>query len=150
MTPPPPAVLPGDEASAPVLAVDPGRDKCGIAVVGPEGKVRYQGIVPSSAVAKAAAGLAREHGVGRLIVGDGTGAREVCRALASELALTPVLVDEHRSSERARRRFFRENPPRGWRRLIPVTLQTPNRPYDDYVAVMLAERYLDVQRQSRP
>jgi hypothetical protein len=56
--------------------------------------------------------------------------------------LEPVLVDEHRSSEQGRRRYFRDNPPRGWRRLLPVGLQTPPRAYDDYVAVILAERYL--------
>ncbi len=52
------------------------------------------------------------------------------------------MIDEHRSSEQGRRRYFRENPPRGWRRLLPVGLQTPPRAYDDYVAVVLAERYL--------
>ncbi|HKM17981.1 MAG TPA: pre-16S rRNA-processing nuclease YqgF, partial [Limnochordia bacterium] len=35
------------------------------------------------------------------------------------------------------------HPPRGWRRLLPVSLQTPPVPIDDYVAVILAQRYLD-------
>ena len=34
------------------------------------------------------------------------------------------------------------NPPRGWRRLLPVSMQMPPEPYDDYVAVILAQRFL--------
>jgi RNase H-fold protein (predicted Holliday junction resolvase) len=147
--PSPPSLPPGDPDPGSILAVDPGRDKCGLAVVAGDGQVRYQGIVPTAELAGVAARLAAEHGVAKLIVGDRTAAREVCRALAGVLPLTPVLVDEHRSSERARQRFFQENPRRGWRRLLPVTLQTPDRPYDDYVAVMLAERHLEVERQGR-
>jgi hypothetical protein len=116
--------------------------------MGRDGKPRHQGIVPTSEIAAESARLAGEFGVTTLIVGDRTNARGVCRALAAHLSLQPVMVNEHRSSERARRRFFEANPPRGWRRLLPVTLLTPNRPYDDYVAVLLAEEYL-ADRDSR-
>jgi len=142
------SVTPGEEASAPVLAVDPGRDKCGLAVVERNGRVLYQGIVATAKVAEAAAGLVGDHGVGQVVVGDRTAAKEVCRALgAARPPMTPTLVDEHRSSEEGRRRFFRDNPPRGWRRLLPISLQTPPHPYDDYVAVLIAERYLASQQR---
>ena len=39
--------------------------------------------------------------------------------------------------------YWREHPPRGLMRLIPVTMQVPPVPVDDYVAVILAERYFD-------
>jgi hypothetical protein len=53
-------------------------------------------------------------------------------------------VDEHGTTLRARARYFTDHPPRGWRRLIPRSLQTPPEPYDDYVAVLLAEAALTV------
>ena len=141
---------PPAESEGPVLAIDPGRDKCGVAVVGLDGRVLHREIVPTREVADAASRLVAEYGVSRLVVGDRTGAKEVCRALAARVRLPPQMVDEHRSSEQARRRFLEENRPRGWRRLLPITLLSPGRPYDDYVAVLLAERYLKKRNQAGP
>jgi RNase H-fold protein (predicted Holliday junction resolvase) len=133
---------PPNEAG-PVLAVDPGRDKCGVAVVTAEGAVLHQAVVSAPEVGGAVAELMARHRVTRLVLGDRTAAKQVAEALRrAGVALPPVIVDEHRSSEEGRRRYFQENPPRGWRRLLPTTLQTPPRAYDDYVAVVLAERYL--------
>jgi RNase H-fold protein (predicted Holliday junction resolvase) len=130
-------------AEGPILAIDPGREKCGVAVVDLDTQVLHREIVPSREIAEAASRLVDAYHVTQLVVGDRTAAKDVCRALAAaQIRLVPRMVDEHRSSEQARRRFFQENPPRGWRRLLPVTLLTPDRPYDDLVAVMLAERYL--------
>jgi hypothetical protein len=52
-------------------------------------------------------------------------------------------VNEKHSSERARLRYFKETPPRGIWRLIPITLQVPPVPIDDYAAVIVAEDYLE-------
>lgn len=129
-----------------LLAVDPGRDKCGLAVVTEEGRVVYQAVVGAAVVGEEVARLIAEHKVTRLLLGDRTAASSIREQLRqAELPLEPVVVDEHRSSEEGRRRYFQENPRRGWRRLLPVSLQTPPRPYDDYVAVVLAERYLRAQ-----
>jgi hypothetical protein len=115
-------------------------------VVDPDARVLHREIVPTSGIAAAASLLIEAYHPTRLVVGDRTAAKDVCRALATaRVRLVPQMVDEHRSSEQARRRFFRENPPRGWRRLLPETMLTPNRPYDDIVAVLLAERYLASQ-----
>jgi len=126
-----------------VIAVDPGRQKCGIAVVDAEGEVLDRTVVPTAEMPQRVKAWAQEHAAGQVIVGNGTTAAAASAALkAADPSLEPVLVDEHRSTEAARRRYFAENPPRGWRRLIPTSLQVPPRPYDDYVAVILAERYL--------
>jgi RNase H-fold protein (predicted Holliday junction resolvase) len=130
-----------------VLAIDPGRGKCGIAVVQADGQVLHQAVLPAAQVAPEVARLVQEHRVTRLLLGDRTAAREIAAALRqAKLPLEPTIVDEHRSTEEGRRRYFRENPPRGWRRLLPVSLQTPPRAYDDYVAIILAQRYLKTTR----
>ncbi len=129
-------------AAGTVLAVDPGTEKCGLAVVQSDGTVLHHEVLPVANLASVAAERAQRHAVQRVVVGDRTGAREIRDALSAQLALPIFLVDEHRSSEQGRRRYFRDNPPRGWRRLLPVGLQTPPRPYDDYVAIVLAERHL--------
>ena len=135
-----------EQPTGPVLAVDPGRDKCGIAVVRADGQVLYRGIVSATQVADQVSQLVKQYDVVRLLLGDRTAAKEVGRRLReSGCPLEPLLIDEHRSSEEGRRRYLRDNPRRGWRRLLPIGLQTPPRAYDDYVAVILAERYLASQ-----
>lgn len=141
----------GDAAPAPdnaggetVLAVDPGRAKCGVAVVsGPTVRRLHMAVVESERlVVEVAALLRRFPQVSRLLVGGGTGSATLRRALQDtfpELAL--LTVDEHGSSERARRRFVREIPGPGWRRFIPPGLRFPERSYDDFVALLLAEEY---------
>jgi RNase H-fold protein (predicted Holliday junction resolvase) len=131
-----------------ILAIDPGRDKCGIAVVNRDGVALAQEVVPTSALAQRAAELAARYDIRVIVMGDRTGADAATEALAAVLPeIETAAVNEHRSTEEARRLYFRDHPPRGWRRLIPVTMQTPLRPYDDYVAVILARRYLQERQE---
>jgi hypothetical protein len=51
-------------------------------------------------------------------------------------------VPERDTTRRARERYFADHPPRGWRRLIPLSLQTPSVPIDDYAAWIIAEQFL--------
>ncbi|MDP7423155.1 MAG: resolvase, partial [bacterium] len=51
------------------------------------------------------------------------------------------LVDERESTLEGRRRYFQEHPPRGLWRLVPLSLRYPPEPFDDLVAVILAERF---------
>lgn len=111
-----------------------------------DGRAIYHAVVLTPDLGREVRRLAAEHGVVTLVLGDRTAARQVEAALReSGVGLVPVIVNEHRSSEEGRRRYFRDNPRRGWRRLLPVSLQTPPRAYDDYVAIVLAERYLSAR-----
>ncbi|OFX17609.1 MAG: hypothetical protein A2Z18_10290 [Armatimonadetes bacterium RBG_16_58_9] len=136
------------------MAIDPGRAKCGLAVVrrvAPPAEpgstptlteVLHQQVTSTTDLDEAVSELTRAYSPDVVIVGNGTTsahAVEVARGLQD----APVeLVEERFTSLLARKRYFRENPPRGLRRLIPTSLQNPPRPHDDYVAVILAERYL--------
>lgn len=136
-----------NEHSGTVMAIDPGRAKCGVAVVArPAGsadpEVLHQQVVGADDIGRVAEELAVRFRPEVVLVGGGTASRAVVE-LAESLGAAPVrVVDEGRTTLQARARYFRHNPPRGLRRLIPLSMQTPRRPYDDYVAVILAERYL--------
>jgi len=125
-----------------VLAIDPGREKCGLALVSGKGALHKE-VVPREDVALIVAHLAAEHILDKVIVGNGTGGGGLAEDLRASVAVPVEMVDETLSSRRARDRFFEDNPPRGLRRLIPRGLLTPDRPYDDYVALILAEDYLN-------
>ena len=125
-----------------LLALDPGRLKCGLAV-GRPGAVLSRAILPTGQVPAAVADWVKRYGVTRIIVGGGTGSGAVLAALARVTGLPSVeTVEETGTTLEARRRYFRDHPPRGWRRLLPVTLQLPPEEYDDYVAELLLERVL--------
>jgi RNase H-fold protein (predicted Holliday junction resolvase) len=123
-----------------VLAVDPGREKCGVAVCAAEGIIA-QRVVPTAEVAGLVGRWAAEHGVDLVLVGDRTGGKRVLETIRG-LPVAACLAEEAETTLAARRRYFRDHPPRGWRRLLPLTLQVPPEPYDDYAAALIGERYL--------
>lgn len=123
-----------------VLAVDPGRDKCGLAVVTPDCVILKQ-IIPRSEIARIVVEMVSEHAPDEIIVGNGTGSSGLIEELKS-LSIPLLAVEESYSTQRARARYFRENPPKGLLRFIPRGLLSPPCPVDDYAAVILAERYL--------
>ncbi|MFN3648234.1 MAG: pre-16S rRNA-processing nuclease YqgF [Armatimonadota bacterium] len=124
-----------------VLAIDPGRDKCGIAVVDARKGILARGVVPAGVIGTIARKWAAEHRAELLVVGSGTAPRKV-RADLQALDLPLEVMAEEHTTRRARERYFQENPPRGWRRLIPRGLLTPPVPVDDYAAVLIGEGYL--------
>ncbi len=124
-----------------ILALDPGRDKCGLAL-GDGARVVARAVVPRARLAEVVREWAGRFAVTRVIVGDRTGAAEVRRLLEQALPQVPVsLVPEEGSTLLARRLYFRDHPPRGWRRLVPLSLQVPPEPYDDYAAEVLLGRF---------
>jgi len=128
-----------------VLGVDPGRDKCGVAVCEP-GRVLARAVVAPLDLPGLVARWAAQHEVGAVVVGGGTGSRQVIAALSGLRAssrLPALAVEEERNTTlSARRRYFEEHPPRGWRRFVPRSFQIPPEPYDDYAAIVIAEGYL--------
>jgi RNase H-fold protein (predicted Holliday junction resolvase) len=129
-----------------VAAVDPGRDKCGLAVVARDGAVLRRAVVPTDGVVEAVRVAFQEYPLQAVVLGDGTTSASLRREL--EAAGWPVeLVDEYGTTLRARERYFQEHPPRGLGRLIPTSFRTPPTPYDDYVAVLLAEDYWNRQKE---
>lgn len=125
-----------------VMAIDPGRRKAGVAVVERGGQVLYRAVLTVQELESQLPELCARFRPRAVVVGGGTGWRVVQPLLRPIAAEVPVhVVDESYTSEQARRRYLRENPPRGWRRLLPAWLRTPDQPYDDYVAIILAERY---------
>ncbi|HEX6971012.1 MAG TPA: hypothetical protein VF234_02190 [Limnochordia bacterium] len=142
-----------DAVPAYVLAVDPGRLKCGIAVMDAEDRIRLKEVVPNDAVLARLLAYAERFAPAMVVLGDRTGSRgwraRIERALG-ERVIGLALVDEHLSTVEARRRYLAEHPPRGWRRLIPPPFRVPDRPVDDYVAVILAERYRRRRRHGPP
>jgi RNase H-fold protein (predicted Holliday junction resolvase) len=123
-----------------VLAVDPGRGKCGLAVLDGDA-VLARAVVSRDDLGASIRSLKRKFTIAEIVVGNRTTAEAVSAVVRGELPGVPVsFVDETGTTLEARRLYFTEHPPRGWRRLVPRGLRVPPEPYDDYAAVALARR----------
>lgn len=126
----------------PIIAVDPGRAKCGVAVVSP-GQVPFRALVPTAELGLTVAYLLGRAPEAAVVVGSGTGSAAVVAALQSACSGVVVhFVPEAGSTLEARSRYWRDHGPRGWQRLLPPGLRVPPRPVDDYAALVLSERWL--------
>jgi RNase H-fold protein (predicted Holliday junction resolvase) len=126
-----------------ILAIDPGSKKCGLAIVGARGEVVIQTIVATAALVPTVIEQTNRYPITLIVIGNRTRSKEIQKAL-QPVKLPSVLVEEDNSTLEGRYRYLREHTP-GWARFIPLGLRVPKQPFDDYVAVILAERYLKLK-----
>ena len=130
----------------PILAIDPGRDKCGLAVLNRANGVLRHSVVGVSELFPASLQMTRQYGIRTIVLGNQTFSDEVRRMLQplldQQLVQEIIFVDERGSTEMARSRYWQAFPPSGWRRLIPRGLLVPLCAIDDFAAIILGERFL--------
>jgi RNase H-fold protein (predicted Holliday junction resolvase) len=131
-----------------ILGFDPGRDKCGLALMDTEPKLIYHQIVDSSKAIAIIQELVREYAIDSIVIGDGTTSKSWQDRLGSIAKVPIITVNEANSTLEARDRYWVMYPPQGIQQLIPRGLRVPPRPVDDIVAVLLIERYLGIGANS--
>lgn len=138
----------GNEQLLYIVGIDPGTDKCGMALLDYHGNFVQRVVVSTDEWTQILTQWAQNYNIKVLVLGDRTGAAKFRRQLESMLLHVVYLtgaqitmVDEHLSSVQGRRLYLLDHR-RGWQRFIPLGLRYPAEPYDDYVAEVLARRYL--------
>ena len=127
-----------------LAALDPGREKCGFAVVNGEGAVLFQKVIETLNLEREITDKYFEYAFTTLVLGNGTTSKEAKKRIEEAVPLLNVLlVDEYRTTDMAKRVYWQAHPPCGWRRLLPVTMLVPPEPVDDFVAIILARRFLE-------
>lgn len=128
---------------ATILGFDPGRDKCGLAVMGENFQLYYHQTVPAQTAIATIQSLLQKWSISVIVMGDRTTAKQWRSQLESTYNRLPiVMVDEHNSTLEARDRYWQMYPPKGLAKLVPQGLREPPTPIDDIVAILLIERYL--------
>ena len=125
-----------------IIGVDPGRDKCGVAVLNSGGVVKFSKVVPTGDLELTLKKLAAQFDVELLILGNGTTHLDAENKIKA-LNLPVKVVDEKFTTEEARKLYWKKNPPRGWRKLLPTSMQVPPDPVDNLVAEILVLRHLN-------
>ena len=125
------------------MGIDPGRDKCGVAVLTAAGEIKYQQVVPTEELDSVIKNLAAEFKIESVILGDGTTHKAAAQKV-SAAGLNFQLVDEKHTTEEARREYWKKNPPSGWRKFLPTSMQVPPEPVDAIVAEILVKKFLQL------
>ena len=109
-----------------ILGFDPGRYKCGLAIVSLDRSLCYHEVVLAESVLEHIESLRQTYPISLIVMGDQTGAKIWKQELS-------------RLNERDWEMF----PPKGLNRLLPQSKRSIPRPIDDIVAILLIERYLN-------
>ena len=127
-----------------IMGVDPGRDKCGVAVLDSEGEVKFSEVIATSEFEIVMQKLSAQFEIELAILGNGTTSTEAEKKLRAT-GLQVKIVDEKFTTEQARRLYWEKFPPRGWRKLLPTSLQVPPVPVDNIVAEILVKKFLEAE-----
>ena len=137
------------------LGIDPGRDKTGVALVEETGRILAVQVMRTRNFSDALLKFLYEQlrvsntwGLRKklpaVVLGNGTGSEEHKRQIEKALPGFPLyIVDEKYTTEEAKALYWELYPPKGWRMLIPLGLQTPPEPLDGYAAVVQVRRFLE-------
>ena len=129
-----------------ILGFDPGRDKCGIAIMDKNRQLHYNQVVDSAKITITITKLSQQFDINLIIIGDQTTSKIWQQNLTEIISekIPIIKIDERYSSLEARDRYWQINPPQGFVRLIPPGMRIPPKPIDDLVAIILIERYLNI------
>ena len=124
-----------------IIGVDPGRSKCGLAVVYDDGSRKSLAVVPTPEIGGRLDAEVRASDVRAICIGHATGSDSIVALCASRWPAIPRrVVDETNTTLEARRLYYVDHPPRGLWRFIPRGLLVPNEPLDAYAALLIVSR----------
>ncbi|MBD9298048.1 MAG: Holliday junction resolvase RuvX [Megamonas funiformis] len=125
-----------------ILAIDPGREKTGIAILKNSDVLEHK-IINSEELVQIIKSLLEKYIIKTIVMGNGTSSKKKYDLLKREfIDRDIVLINEYRTTDEARKLYFQENPPKGWKKLIPLGMQVPPVSVDDYAAIVIGRKYL--------
>ena len=122
------------------ISIDPGNKKFGYAIFDNNQNIISKGIKPVSEFENFSKHIKNKFGNAYIIIGNGTEHKYFFQTLKFYFDKID-LTDEKYTTEEARKLYFKENPPKGWKKFIPLTLLTPQVDIDDYAAIAIAQRF---------
>ena len=129
------------------VGIDPGKSKCGLAVVYADGERKSIAVVATDGLAERIDEELRTGPIAAFCVGDATSSDRVLELCERRWPQIPRrVVDETNTTLLARRLYYDDHPPRGLWRLVPRGLLVPKEPLDGYAAALIVERYRSARR----
>ncbi len=134
-----------------ILALDPGKDKTGIALVEEDGSLVEKKVVATKELLKTIS-LWIERNPRLIVMGNGTKHKEMKETVEELLkemgsSLSVALVNEKYTTEMGEAWYKRDHPAKGIARLIPSGMRSVPVPIDDYVAWIIGLIYLGIVKE---
>lgn len=127
-----------------ILSIDPGREKTGIALLNQTKEILMHKIIESKLLIETIEQLVESYQIDKIVMGNGTSSKEKAKQIKAHFSnLDLSLINEYRTTDEARKLYFKKNPPKGLKRLIPIGMQVPPVPIDDYAAIVIGLKYLN-------
>ncbi len=127
-----------------LLAFDPGRNKCGIAVLRFDGSIVEKTVISRADLQKATVDFIGRYRPDSVAVGDGTGSDEVGKTVESLAPGTVMRIGEKGTTLEARDLAWRLNPPGGIWQVIPKLFWPMPSDLDAWAAVVIGRRALEI------
>ncbi len=124
-----------------ILSIDPGTEKCGIALLNLKGEVLNQLILPFNELEPFIKKITEMHSPMKVAIGNSTGCKRVIQIM-NQMKINYEIIEERYSSLEARQLYFKMHPPRGLKKLLPKGFWVPSVAIDDWSAVIIGQRYL--------
>ncbi|HEX8833666.1 MAG TPA: hypothetical protein VF719_05670, partial [Abditibacteriaceae bacterium] len=105
--------MPAPSPNETVLAIDPGRDKCGFAIVRGDGEVLDRHIVARAEAVEYASSFSKKYTLTAIVIGDSTSSKGLWEELKNA-GLIVETINEKNSTFEARELYWQANPSRGW------------------------------------
>ena len=125
-----------------LIAIDPGKEKCGLLLADIDQELVLEGIVGHrTVVIDLVSRWISQGNLEGIVLGNGTTSKDWFRLLKD---LAPVqIVQERGTTLRARERYWELWPPSWWLRWLPRGLLLPSKPLDAVAALILLEDHLN-------
>jgi len=128
-----------------LLALDPGSDKVGTAVLSFQAEEKEKTIVKIEELVDHLTEVFAHYQIEEIIIGNGTGAENIIKLLKDNFQNRRIsLVEEEFTTEEAQARYLQEKPMSNYEKLLRKIVNWKlKKPLDDYAALIIGEKYLE-------
>lgn len=124
------------------LAIDPGREKCGAAVVKVSGEPVELKVTDVADLEQSLKELQEQYAPDAVLLGNGTGCEKIADIIQKAFPnIKIIVVDEKDTTRTGRSLYWRYQPPTGWKRFLPEGLRIPDGPVDAYAALAIFKQW---------
>ena len=132
-----------------ILAMDPGKDKTGVALVDDDGTLVAKKVAKTACFEEELTAFLAGRTFSACVMGNGTRHQVMQQRVEKwlqkqEIHLPVILVDEKYTTEMGEQWYWKDHPAKGLSRLIPKGMRTVPVPIDDYVAWIIGCIYLGI------
>lgn len=128
-----------------LLALDPGSDKVGTAVLDYQAQEKEKTIVKIEELVDHLKEIFKIYQIKEIIIGNGTGAEKIVEIIKNNFKDRKItLVEEEFTTEEAQSRYLKEKPMSNYEKLLrKIVSWKLKKPLDDYAALIIGEKYLE-------